>query len=104
MLFGAVILTPATQFRIGLANVFFMSALFENNIKKPLFNALKEPPSRIQEMESDSMNLEYLARYFNYLNADILVLWHWSSSISTTNRFRVTAQTSLSHNGSPLSK
>ncbi len=87
MLFGAVILTPATQFRIGLANVFFMSALFENNIKKPLFNALKEPPSRIQEMESDSMNLEYLARYFNYLNADILVLCEAPSNPDFLNSF-----------------
>lgn len=51
-----------------------MSALFEDNIKNPLFKALDNPPSRMQEIESDTMNVEYLARYFNYLNADVLVL------------------------------
>ena len=64
----------AAGFRIGLANIYFMSALFEDNIKNPLFKALDNPPSRMQEIESDTMNVEYLARYFNYLNADVLVL------------------------------
>ena len=87
VLFGAVILTPATQFKIGLANVFFMSSLFEDNVEKPLFNALKKPPSRMQELEADRMNLEYLARYFKYLNADVLVLCEAPSDTSFLIQF-----------------
>lgn len=64
----------ADGFRVGLANVFFMAALMENNLEKPLFGKLKFPPSRMQEVEADGMNLEYLGRYFRYLDCDVLVI------------------------------
>ena len=87
VLFGSVSILSATQFRIGLANVFFMSALFENNIENPLFNRLEEPPSRMQEIEFDGMSVEYLARYFRYLNADVLVLCEAPSNPAFIRQF-----------------
>jgi len=65
----------AFDFRIGLANIYFFGALFEDNVKEPVFgNKLKEPVERLAEIESDRMNLEYLSRYFQYLDSDVLAI------------------------------
>lgn len=75
-------------FRVGLANIFFFGALFEDNIANPPFNnPMANPPSRKQEIEVDRMSLEYLARYFRYLNADVLVLCEAPSNLKDLENF-----------------
>lgn len=87
LLYMMILSSHASQFRIGLANIYFMSALFENNIENPLFEPLSPAPSRMQEVEYDGMNLEYLARYFRYLDADVLVLCEAPSDPQFLNTF-----------------
>ncbi|MCJ8345829.1 hypothetical protein MJH12_09830, partial [bacterium] len=62
------------KFKVGLANIYFSAALFENNIKKPLFKKMKSPPERKIEVEFDRLSAQYLARYIKFLDADVLVI------------------------------
>lgn len=60
----------------------------EDNIEKPMFNnPMETPPARSQEIELDRMTLEYLARYFRYLNADVLVLCEAPADLEKLQNF-----------------
>jgi hypothetical protein len=75
------------NFRVGLVNIYFFAALFEDNLKKPLFKPLKSPPSKVQEEEIDRLSLEYLARYFRYLDADVLGICEAPSQVNQLEGF-----------------
>ncbi|PCJ18716.1 MAG: hypothetical protein COB02_09780 [Candidatus Cloacimonadota bacterium] len=62
------------KFKVGLANIYFSAALFENNIEKPLFKKMETPPKRELEIEFDRLSAQYLARYIKYLDSDVLVI------------------------------
>jgi hypothetical protein len=64
----------ADSFRVGLANIYFMDRIFRSDIEEANFKPLKEPVTKEIEGEFDSMNRQYLARYINYLAADVLVI------------------------------
>ncbi|MBW7876525.1 MAG: endonuclease/exonuclease/phosphatase family protein [Candidatus Cloacimonetes bacterium] len=65
----------ADTFRVGLANIYFMSALFDNNLNAPIFNErVKNPPTEEIEAEFDRLSRQMLTRYLKFLQSDILVL------------------------------
>ncbi len=78
----------ADSFRVGLANIYFMSALFENNLKNPIFNEkVKNPPSEEVEAEFDRLSQQMLARYLRFLQSDILVLCEVDSRPAVVEKF-----------------
>ena len=79
--------SSANGFRVGLVNIYFFAALFEDNLKNPLFKPLKKPPSTTEEKETDRLSLEYLARYVRYLDADVLGICEAPSRVEDLEAF-----------------
>lgn len=82
-----VSLSNADSFRVGLANIYFMDRLFKNDLEDKNF---EQPIPAINldiEREFDRMNRQYLARYINYLAADVLVICEAPPQKETVEQF-----------------
>ncbi len=81
------ILGSAPLFKVGVANIYFMAALFENNVEKPIFQKPENPPSKEIEAEFDRLSREFLARYIRYLDMDVLVICEAPSEPAVMQKF-----------------